>query len=73
MRVSLGATVVIVTHELASIFDIADNAVILHAVTKTMLTVGNPAELRDHSDIFAVRNFLLRGKGEEPAAGANSR
>ena len=61
LRDSLGATVVVVTHELASIFAIADDSVFLDAETKTMLATGNPAELRDHCDRFEVRDFLLRG------------
>ena len=64
LRDSLGATVVIVTHELASIFAVADSAVFLDAETKTMLATGNPAELRDHCDTFEVRNFLSRGAAE---------
>ena len=61
LRDSLGATVVIVTHELASIFAVGNNSVFLDPETKTMLTTGNPSDLRRHSDLFAVRNFLQRG------------
>jgi len=62
IRDSMGSTVVIVTHELASIFTIASNSVFLDPVTKTMLTTGDPKELRDHSDIPEVRAFLTRGE-----------
>ncbi len=62
LRDSLGTTMVVVTHELASIFAIADDCVFLDAETKTMLTTGNPRELRDHSDIHKVRSFLNRGE-----------
>lgn len=62
LRESLGTTVVIVTHELASIFAIGDNSVFLDPVTKTQLATGNPNELRDHHPNFQVRNFLQRGK-----------
>jgi len=62
---SLGTTVVIVTHELASIFAIGNNSVFLDPVTKTQLATGNPKELRDHHPNFEVRNFLLRGKAED--------
>jgi len=65
LRDSLGTTVVIVTHELASIFAIADNSVFLDTDTKTQLATGNPVELRDHSDNFVVRNFLQRGAAKE--------
>ena len=61
LRESLGTTVVVVTHELASIFDIANNSVFLDPVTKTQLAIGDPKELRDHHPNFEVRNFLLRG------------
>ncbi len=61
LRDSLGTTVVIVTHELASIFAIADNSVFLDPVTKTQLATGNPKRLREDCDNLAVRNFLARG------------
>jgi len=62
LRDSLGTTMVVVTHELASIFNIGDDSVFLDPETKTMLTTGNPRELRDHSDIPKVRSFLTRGE-----------
>jgi phospholipid/cholesterol/gamma-HCH transport system ATP-binding protein len=62
LRDSLGTTMVVVTHELASIFAIADDSVFLDPETKTMLTTGNPAYLRDHSDLPEVRAFLKRGE-----------
>ncbi len=66
LRDSLGATVVVVTHELASIFTIGNNSVFLDPETRTMLAVGDPKKLRDESPIPKVRNFLLRGElGEE--------
>jgi phospholipid/cholesterol/gamma-HCH transport system ATP-binding protein len=65
LRDSLGTTVVIVTHELASIFAIADNSVFLDPNTKTQLAVGNPKTLRDECDNFEVRNFLARGEARE--------
>ena len=51
----------IVTHELASIFAIGDNAVFLDAETRTMIALGDPKTLR-HSGPEGVRNFLGRGK-----------
>lgn len=62
LRESLGTTVVIVTHELASIFAIGNNSVYLDPVTKTQLATGDPRELRDHHPNFEVRNFLQRGE-----------
>jgi phospholipid/cholesterol/gamma-HCH transport system ATP-binding protein len=61
LRDSLGTTIVLVTHELASIYAIADNSVFLDPVTKTQLAIGNPKTLRDNCDNFEVRNFLARG------------
>lgn len=61
IRESLGSTIVIVTHELASIFAIGNNSVFLDPVTKTMLATGNPTYLKDHSDNDNVREFLNRG------------
>jgi phospholipid/cholesterol/gamma-HCH transport system ATP-binding protein len=64
LRDSLGATVVIVTHELASIFTVANNSVFLDPNTKTQLATGDPKWLRDHGDNFDVKNFLMRGEAE---------
>ena len=61
LRDSLGSTVVIVTHELASIFAIANNSIFLDTATRTQGATGNPTELRDHSENPAVRTFLHRG------------
>lgn len=68
LRDSLSTTIVIVTHELASIFAIADNSVFLDTDTRTQLATGNPSELRDQSDNFIVRNFLQRGAAKEQTA-----
>ncbi len=62
LRDSLGATVVVVTHELASIFAIATNSVFLDAESRTMIATGVPTELRDHSEDPRVRRFLRRGE-----------
>lgn len=62
LRDSLGSTVVIVTHELASIFAIADNAVFLDADTRTAIAHGNPRNLIDHAESPKVREFLHRGE-----------
>jgi phospholipid/cholesterol/gamma-HCH transport system ATP-binding protein len=61
LRDSLGGTVVVVTHELASIFAIGTNAVFLDADTKTMIAQGDPKVLRDHCPDPKVREFLTRG------------
>jgi phospholipid/cholesterol/gamma-HCH transport system ATP-binding protein len=71
LRDSLGATVVVVTHELASIFAIGNNSVFLDPVAKTMIAQGDPKELRDHSPDLTVCEFLSRGeyKGEQRVEG----
>jgi len=61
LRDSLGATVVVVTHELASIFAIGDNSVFLDPETKTMIADGNPGKLLRDTDNPKVREFLMRG------------
>jgi phospholipid/cholesterol/gamma-HCH transport system ATP-binding protein len=65
LRDSLGATVVVVTHELASIFTIGNNSVFLDTDTRTMAAVGDPKVLREDRSNPKVRNFLLRGEAEE--------
>jgi len=62
LRESLGATVVVVTHELASIFTIGNNSVFLDPDTKTMIAAGDPKVLRDDASNPKVRTFLTRGE-----------
>lgn len=59
---STGATVVIVTHELASIFAIAAQAVYLDAELKTISAIGSPKSLRDNPPNENVRRFFAGGK-----------
>jgi len=61
LRDSLGATVVVVTHELASIFTIGTNSVFLDADTKTMIAQGHPKKLLAESQDPKVHQFLTRG------------
>ena len=61
LRDNLGTTIVMVTHELASIFAIGNNSIFLDAETKTMIAGGDPKQLRDHSPDLRVRTFLNRG------------
>lgn len=60
IRAAFGSTIVIVTHDLASIFRVADRALFLDIGEKTMTALGNPAELRDHPPSDEVRRFLTR-------------
>jgi phospholipid/cholesterol/gamma-HCH transport system ATP-binding protein len=62
LRDSLGCTVVLVTHELASIFAIGDDAVFLDARTRTMTARGTPRALLAESTDPAVQAFLTRGR-----------
>jgi phospholipid/cholesterol/gamma-HCH transport system ATP-binding protein len=75
LRDSLGTTVVVVTHELASIFTIADRAIYLDVATRTMGGLGNPTALRTQSPNENLRLFLNRGmtglhEAHDPATGA---
>ncbi len=64
LRDNLGATVVVVTHELASIFAIGNNSIFLDAESRTMIAHGDPKELLAHSTDQRVQTFLTRG-GED--------
>ncbi|MHA2863207.1 ABC transporter ATP-binding protein [Vibrio harveyi] len=60
LRESLGYTFIIVTHELQSIFSIADRAIMLDPVSKGIIAEGYPKELRDQSMDMRVRQFFNR-------------
>ena len=57
---SLGVTFVIVTHELPSIFAVADRAIMVDKETRTIVAEGRPQELRDRSEHPLVRQFFHR-------------
>jgi phospholipid/cholesterol/gamma-HCH transport system ATP-binding protein len=57
---SLGTTMVIVTHELQSIFNVAHRVIMLDKQTKGIIAEGNPKHLKDHSENPFVRNFFNR-------------
>jgi phospholipid/cholesterol/gamma-HCH transport system ATP-binding protein len=61
LRAGLGTTIVLVTHELPSIFELGDHAVFLDAERRTMTALGTPDELRRSPDP-KVRAFLARGR-----------
>ncbi|MBE7502879.1 MAG: ATP-binding cassette domain-containing protein [Verrucomicrobiales bacterium] len=63
LRDSLGATLVVVSHELASIFAIADHAIFLDPETRRVRAEGNPRDLMRGSEDPRVREFLTRGSG----------
>jgi phospholipid/cholesterol/gamma-HCH transport system ATP-binding protein len=60
IRDSFGTTVVVVSHDLESIFKIGDRAVFLDIKDKTMTALGNPIDLRDNPPSEEVRRFLTR-------------
>ena len=62
LRDSLGATFVVVSHELASIFTIADNSAFLDPTTRAMRASGHPRDLLRHSTDRVVQQFLTRGE-----------
>lgn len=66
LRDSLGATVVVVTHELASIFTIGNNSVFLDPESKTMTAGGHPKDLLARSQDPKVLRFLTRGEKGSP-------
>jgi phospholipid/cholesterol/gamma-HCH transport system ATP-binding protein len=62
LRDSLGATIVVVTHELASIFAIGDNSILLDGEAKTAIAGGDPRTLLETSTDERVQAFLSRGE-----------
>ena len=64
---SLGATIVVVTHELASIFAIGNNSIFLDVDKRTMTASGDPKKLLAESEDPTVRRFLTRGEETEQA------
>ena len=60
LRDTQGITFVMVTHELASIFAVADRCIMLDKQTRSILAEGHPAELRDRPPNAAVRAFFNR-------------
>lgn len=62
IRESLGATIVVVTHELPSIFAIGNNSIYLDADAKSIIARGNPRQLLEESQNPIVRRFLTRGE-----------
>lgn len=65
---NLGTTLVVVTHELQSIFDIATNSIFLSTETKTIEAKGNPKDLLKNPPNENVFNFLTRGKNNAKTA-----
>ncbi len=66
LKASFGTTIVVVTHDLNSIFRIADRALFLDIEQKTMTALGPPAELRDNPPSAEVHRFLTRSSDGLP-------
>ena len=60
LREGLGTTIVLVSHELPSLFAIADDGAFLDAGSRTVIATGAPAALRDNSTDPTVRAFMHR-------------
>ncbi len=60
VRETTGAAIVMVTHELPSIFQVADRLLMLDRKTKSIIADGEPKFLRDHCENLEVYNFLNR-------------
>lgn len=65
---SLGMTMVVVTHELPSIFAIADRVIMLDKETRSIVADGDPRALRESSEHPWVRRFLRRAETEDLSA-----
>lgn len=62
LSASMKTTVVVVTHELASIFSIAQRCAYLDAESRMLLETGDPNIMKEHSRHAPVRSFLNRGE-----------
>ena len=62
LRETRGVTFVVVTHELPSIFKIADRAAMFDKARQGMIALGAPQELKERSDDPFVRKFFNRGE-----------
>ena len=64
---ALGTTMVIVTHELESIYKIAHRVLMLDKESKGIIAEGNPLDLKKNATDPRVTSFFLRRKPDEPA------
>ena len=67
LREGLGTTIVLVSHELPSLFAIADDGAFLDADSRTVIASGSPADLRDHCAHPAVQAFMHRQRVDRNA------
>lgn len=67
LRNGLGATVIMVSHELESLYKIADDGIFLDATSKSAVAQGSPRYLRDHSTVPEVVAFMNRSTKISPS------
>jgi phospholipid/cholesterol/gamma-HCH transport system ATP-binding protein len=67
LRKNLGVTLIVVTHELESIFAIADRAIMLDPISRAIIADGKPASLRDRSTDARVHQFFNRQPDKQRA------
>jgi phospholipid/cholesterol/gamma-HCH transport system ATP-binding protein len=70
LRETLGTTLIVVSHELESIFSIADRVIMLDRSTRGIVAEGDPKTLRDRSEDRRVREFLNRRREPDGQKGA---
>ena len=69
LRDGLGATIIMVSHELPSLFGICDDGVFLDADAKTAIAHGAPRDLRDRCTLPVVQAFMRRELSSNPQRG----
>lgn len=69
LREGFGTTIVVVSHDLESIFKIADRALFLDINEKTVTAIGSPTDLRDNAPSDEVHRFLTRNNENASSAG----
>jgi phospholipid/cholesterol/gamma-HCH transport system ATP-binding protein len=62
LSASLGMTIIVVTHDLVSIYVIGNNSIFLDVDLKTMTASGDPGRLLVESRDPSLRRFLMRGE-----------
>ena len=73
IRHRTGAAVVFVSHELPSLFAIADDGIFLDADSKAPIAYGRPLDLRDRPDLHPTVHAFLHREAPPDAAGAQAR
>jgi phospholipid/cholesterol/gamma-HCH transport system ATP-binding protein len=72
LRDGFGMTIVMVSHDLPSLFAICDDGVFLDADSKTVIAHGAPIKLRDECDHPSVHAFMRRERPDVDQAAPRS-